>query len=164
MSLRKVSATEPDVWDETRFCRPECLLLDSLRLWSQSPSNLEHIRRMLTRELGPDAAFRTAKSLKFFCHVIGLHARRTLQLMHPGVLAATADERTMLALIGAVLHGRRVQAHAIADWLLPPQCHGTVIAIAGELGRSMRSGGLVIAPPRGAQVPVQEPMTLRAVG
>lgn len=164
MSLRKIRNVRSDHWDETRFCRPECLLLDSLRLWSQNPANLEHIRHMMTRELGPDAAFRAAKALKFFSHVVGLHARRTLALMHPGVIDATADERAMLALIGAVLHGRRAQANALADWLLPPTCHGTVIAIAGELGRALRAGGLMIAAPRGPMAPEAEPVALRAVG
>lgn len=165
MSLRKVSASPSRSWDETRFCRPECLLLDSLRLWSQNPTNLEHIRRMMTREMGPDAAFRAAKALKFFCHVVGLHSRRTMMLMHPGVIGATADERAMLALIGAVLHGRRSQAHALANWLLPVSCHGTVIAISGELGRALKSGGLEIASPRSAVVhQYEQAPLLRAVG
>lgn len=164
MNLRKVSDAAADPWDGTRFCRPECLFLDSLRLWSQNPANLEHIRRMMTRELGPAPAERAAKGLKFFGHVVGMHARRTLTLLHPGVIGATADERAMLAMIGAVLHGRRTQARAIADWLLPPDCHGTVMALSGELGRAFRAGGLEFPAPRQSPVPEEETVYLRAVG
>ena len=91
MNLRKVSDATTDPWGDTRFCRPEVLFLDSLRLWSQNPANLEHIRRMMMRELGPAPAERATKGLKFFGHVVGLHARRTLQLMHPGIVGATTD-------------------------------------------------------------------------
>jgi len=164
MNLRKVSDATTDPWGDTRFCRPEVLFLDSLRLWSQNPANLEHIRRMMMRELGPAPAERATKGLKFFGHVVGLHARRTLQLMHPGIVGATTDERAMLAMIGAVLHGRRSQAHAIANWLLPPDCHGTVLALSGELGRAFRAGGLEIAPPRAAYALEEVTVELRAVG
>ena len=119
---------------------------------------------MMMRELGPAPAERATKGLKFFGHVVGLHARRTLQLMHPGIVGATTDERAMLAMIGAVLHGRRSQAHAIANWLLPPDCHGTVLALSGELGRALRAGGLEIATPRAAYAPEEITVELRAVG
>ena len=115
------------------------------------------------RELGPAPAERATKGLKFFGHVVGLHARCTLQLMHPGIVGATTDERAMLAMIGAVLNGRRSQAHAIANWLLPPDCHGTVLALSGELGRAPRAGGLEIATPRAA-APEEITVELRAVG
>ena len=70
-------------------------------------------------------------------------------------MTATADERALLALIGAVLHNRRGQGSAIATWLLPPNCHGTVLALAGELGRAFATGGLELAPPRLPSAPKQ---------
>jgi len=149
--------------DGTRFCRPEMLLLDSLRLWSQDPGNAAYIRRRMAVEIGPDAAERAAKALKLLAHILGLHARRTIYLMRPGRLGASADERAILAMIGGVLHGRRGQAGAVAAWLLPVSCHGTVLALAGELGRAMRAGGLEIAPPRLPARPAGELLTIRAV-
>lgn len=136
--------------DETRFCRAEILLLDSFRLWSQSPENLTYIRRRLAHELGPNAGERAAKATKLLGHILGMQTRRTFYLMRPGSINVTTDERALLALIGAVLYDRRPHANAIAMLLLPVSCHGTVLAVAGELGRSFRTGGLVIAPPRDA--------------
>ena len=141
------------VQSETRFCRAECLVLDGVRLWSQAPQNLDYVRRRLTDEIGAMAGERAAKAIKMLGHLIGVHARRTFYLMHPGASGVTADERALLAMIGAQLHGRRAHANALATWLLPHHCHGTVLAVAGELGRALRRGGLDIAPPREASPP-----------
>jgi len=149
--------------DETRFCRPESLLLDSFRLWSQSPENLTYIRRRLCHEIGTPAGERAAKAIKLLGHILGLQTRRTFYLMRPGSIGVTTDERTLLALIGAVLHDRRPHANAIAMLLLPVTCHGTVLAVAGELGRAFRAGGLVIAPPRHAVTPMTFNREIRAV-
>ena len=149
--------------DETRFCRPESLLLDSFRLWSQSPENLTYIRRRLCHEMGPPAGERAAKAIKLLGHILGLQTRRTFYLMRPGSNGVTTDERSLLALIGAVLHDRRPHANAIAMLLLPVSCHGTVLAVAGELGRALRSGGFVIAPPRGVMSPPVFSREIRAV-
>jgi len=163
MALTKRAYVTPSNLDETRFCRAESLLLDCLRLWSQSPENYTYLCRMIAREIGAPHADRAGKAVKFLAHVLGLHARRTFYLMHPGNKGATADERALLALIGAVLHGRRGHANAIASWLLPTSCHGTVLAIAGELGRSFRAGGLEIAKPREPNIVRIEERHLRAV-
>ncbi|MBO6519071.1 MAG: hypothetical protein JJ900_13645 [Rhodospirillales bacterium] len=149
--------------DETRFCRPEVLLLDSFRLWSQSPDNLAYVRRRLREELGPDAAERAAKAIKLLGHIMGLQTRRTFYLMRPGSVGVTPDERALLAMVGAVLHHRRPHANAIAMLLLPVPCHGTVLAVAGELGRAFRMGGLVIAPPRDVVGPPAYCREIRAV-
>jgi hypothetical protein len=98
--------------------------------------------------LGTPAGERAAKAIKLLGHILGLQTRRTFYLMRPGSLGATVDERTLIALIGAVLHDRRPHAHAMVTMLLPSSCHGTVLAVAGELGRSFRMGGLLFAPPR----------------
>lgn len=149
--------------DETRFCRPESLLLDSFRLWSQSPENMTYIRRRLCHELGETAGERAAKAIKLLGHVLGQQTRRTFYLMRPGSIGVTTDERALLAMIGAVLHDRRPHANAIATLLLPSACHGTVLAVAGELGRSFRMAGLVIAPPRDAVTPPAYSREIRAV-
>ncbi len=134
--------------DETRFCRPESLLLDSFRLWSQNPENLTYIRRRLCHEMGRLAGERAAKAMKLLGHILGLQTRRTFFLMRPGSLNVTTDERMLIGMIGALLHDRRSHANAMVTLLLPTPCHGTVLALAGELGRAFRMGGLVIAPPR----------------
>ncbi len=149
--------------DETRFCRPEVMLLDSFRLWSQNPENLTYIRRRLSLELGPEAGVRAAKAIKLLGHILGLQTRRTFYLMRPGSIGVTADERAFLAMIGAVLHDRRSHANAIANLLLPPTCHGTVLAVAGELGRAFMIGGLTIAPPRDVVPPPAYNREIRAV-
>lgn len=149
--------------DETRFCRPEVMLLDSFRLWSQNPENLTYIRRRLCHEIGNAAGERAAKAIKLLGHIMGLQTRRTFYLMRPGSTGVTADERALLAMIGAVLHDRRTHANAIATLLLPPTCHGTVLAVAGELGRALRSGGLMIAPPRDVMGPPTYSREIRAV-
>lgn len=163
MSLQKTITVQRPWQDDTRFCRPECLLLDGLRLWSQNPENLAYVRRIMTAEVGPQSSTRIIKALKLLGHLVGLHARRTFRLRHPGAQGATADERALIAMIGAVLHERRSQAHAIAEWLLPVACHGTVLALAGELGRAMRAAGLEIAPPRHAVAPQSGDVRLRTV-
>lgn len=163
MSLQEKASDSRPWQDDTRFCRPECLLLDGLRLWSQNPENLAYVRRIMTAEVGPRSTTRIIKALKLLGHLVGLHARRTFRLRHPGAHGATADERALIALIGAVLHDRRGQAHAIAEWLLPVQCHGTVLALAGELGRAMRAAGLEIAPPRHAVAAPSRDVRLRTV-
>tara|TARA_R110002126_G_scaffold14572_2_gene61020 strand:- start:1122 stop:1622 length:501 start_codon:yes stop_codon:yes gene_type:complete len=155
MMMRKRAYVAPSETDQVRFCRPESLLLDGVRLWSQNPENYAYIRRRYACELGAAAAERAAKATKMLAHVIGLNARRTFYLCHPGAMTATADERALLALIGAVLHNRRGQGSAIATWLLPPNCHGTVLALAGELGRAFATGGLELAPPRLPSAPKQ---------
>ncbi len=149
--------------DETRFCRPEVLLLDSFRLWSQSPDNLAYIRRRLAEELGSGAGERAAKAIKLLGHIMGLQTRRTFYLMRPGSINVTSDERALLAMIGAVLHHRRTHANAIATLLLPVSCHGTVLAVAGELGRAFRMAGLVIAAPRDVTGPPVYRGEIRAV-
>lgn len=149
--------------DDTQFCKPESLLLDGFRLWSQSPQNMAYIRRRLAAEMNEGSAERAAKAMKLLAHVIGVHARRTFYLMHPGSTGATADERALLAMIGAVLHGRRGHANAIAQWLLPTDCHGTVLAVAGELGRALKAGGLEISAPRLAARPHPQSIAIRRV-
>lgn len=149
--------------DETRFCRPEILLLDSFRLWSQNPENLTYIRRRLGNELGPTAGERAAKAIKLLGHILGLQTRRTFYLMRPGSTGVTTDERALLVMIGAVLHDRRPHANAVATLLLPAPCHGTVLAVAGELGRSFRLGGLEIAAPRNVAEPPAYNRDIRAV-
>lgn len=163
MMLPKSTECPSSGRDDTQFCKPESLLLDGFRLWSQSPQNMTYVRRRLAAEMGEGAAERVAKAMKLLAHVIGVHARRTFYLMHPGSAGATADERALLAMIGAVLHGRRGHANAIAQWLLPTRCHGTVLAVAGELGRAMRTGGLEIAPPRDATPPRLQAPSIRCV-
>lgn len=149
--------------DETRFCRPEVMLLDSFRLWSQNPENMAYIRRRLCHEIGHAAGERAAKAIKLLGHILGLQTRRTFYLMRPGSVGVTADERALLAMIGAVIHDRRPHADAIATLLLPPTCHGTVLAVAGELGRAFMMGGLVVAPPRGVTAPPAYNREIRAV-
>lgn len=163
MTIHRSNENRISCNDETRFCRPESLLLDSFRLWSQSPENLTYIRRHLCHEIGMSAGERAAKAIKLLGHILGLQTRRTFYLMRPGSIGVTTDERTLLALIGAVLHDRRPHANAIAMLLLPVTCHGTVLAVAGELGRAFRAGGLVIAPPRYAVTPITYNCEIRAV-
>lgn len=149
--------------DETRFCRPEVMLLDSFRLWSQDPENMAYIRRRLCHELGHPAGERAAKAIKLLGHILGLQTRRTFYLMRPGSVGVTPDERALLAMIGAVLHDRRPHAGAIATLLLPVTCHGTVLAVAGELGRAFMMGGLIVAPPRDVSPPPVYNREIRAV-
>lgn len=163
MTIHKTSDSRLNRYDETRFCRPECLMLDSIRLWSQSPENLTYVRRRLCHEIGPTAGERAAKAIKLLGHILGMQTRRTFYLMRPGSLQATADERALLAMIGAVLHGRWPHANAIATLLLPVSCHGTVLAVAGELGRAFKMGGLEIAPPRTASSSPAYRRDIRAV-
>jgi len=163
MIVKQRAYVRPEVSSETRFCRPEALLLDCFRLWSQSPDNYTYLSGLIAREVGRPHAERSAKAIKLLAHVLGLHSRRTFYLMHPGSKGATADERALLALIGAVLHNHRTHANAIAMWLLPVTCHGTVLAVAGELGRAFRAGGLEIARPRHAAMQKKEPVQIRAV-
>lgn len=167
MMMRKRSYVAPSETDQVRFCRPESLLLDGVRLWSQNPENYAYIRRRFAAELGGASAERAAKAIKMLAHVIGLNAGRTFYLCHPGAMTATADERALLAMIGAVLHNRRGQGNAIATWLLPSNCHGTVLALAGELGRAFAAAGFEIAPPRlprGPQASAQNLMPTVAFG
>lgn len=163
MTIKKRAYVSPLKLDETRFCRAEALLLDCFRLWSQSPENYTYLRGLMAREFGSPHADRASKAVKLLAHVLGLHARRTFYLMHPGCKGATADERALLALIGAILHDRRPHANAIASWLIPTSCHGTVLAVAGEIGRAFKAGGLVIAKPRNPVVPDPQEKVLRAV-
>lgn len=163
MTLIKRAYVNPSNFDETRFCRAESLLLDCFRLWSQSPENYTYLRGLMAREFGSPHADRAGKAVKLLAHVLGLHARRTFYLMHPGSKGATADERALLALIGAVLHDRRPHANAIASWLLPTSCHGTVLAVAAELGRAFKAGGHEIAKPRNPVALNTEEKVLRAV-
>lgn len=138
-----------------RFCKPEALLLDGFRLWSQSPDNMTYIRRILIGALGEQSGERAAKALKMLSYLIGIHANRTFMMYHPGNLKATADERWLLALIGAAFHGQRLHASAIVSYLLPVNCHGTVLAVSGELGRAFAAGGCEFAPPRKPLAPTQ---------
>lgn len=138
----------PEIADATRFCKPETLLLDGFRLWSQNPDNMTYIRRKFIGALGEQLGERATKALKMLSYLIGVHAHRTFLMYHPGSLKATADERWLLALVGAVLHGERTQAVAMVTYLLPYGCHGTVLAVAGEMGRSLSAGGYEIARPR----------------
>ena len=153
MTIKKRAYVSPLKSNKTRFCRAESLLLDCFRLWSQSPENYTYLRGLMAREFGSPHADRASKGVKLLAHVLGLYARRTFYLMHPGCEGATADERALLVLIGAVLHDRRPHANAIASWLLPTQCHGTVLAVAGEIGRAFKAGGLEIARPRNSVTP-----------
>lgn len=149
--------------DGTRFCEPEALLLDGFRLWSQSPENMPYIRRIFIGALGVQAGERATKALKMLSFLIGTHAHRTFLMYHPGKLKATADERWLLALIGATLHGQRSHAAAVVSYLLPDNCHGTVLAVAGELGRAFKSGGQEFAPPRPSIAPKKRDTEIRAV-
>ncbi len=161
--LRKVSPNCPPRKDDAVFCQPEVLLLENLRLWSQSTGTYPYIRRRMIEALGERDGVRAAKAIKMMAHILGLNARRTFYLMLPGTRGATADERALLALVGAVLSQRRSQANAVATWLLPYNCHGTFLAVAGELGRAMKSGGYEIAPPRDIAVPKIVETCMRAV-
>ena len=163
MTIKKRAYVSPLKSNKTRFCRAESLLLDCFRLWSQSPENYTYLRGLMAREFGTPHADRACKGVKLLAHVLGLHARRTFYLMHPGCEGATADERALLALIGAVIHDRRPHAKAIASWLLPTQCHGTVLAVAGEIGRAFKAGGLEIARPRNSATPDTRETVLCAV-
>ncbi len=163
MTHKKRAYVNPLKFDETQFCRAESLLLDCFRLWSQSPENYTYLRGLMAREFGAPHADRAGKAVKLLAHVLGLHARRTFYLMHPGCKGVTTDERALLALIGAVLHDRRPHANAIATWLLPTSCHGTVLAVAGEIGRAFKAGGLEIAKPREPAAPRAKEKSLRAV-
>lgn len=153
MNVQEIVERPTPIEDDVRFCTAESLILDGIRLWSQNPKNLDYVRRRLIAELGAASGERAAKALKLLGHVVGLHARRTFYLMHPGAAGATADERALLGIIGAQLHRRRAHANALAMWLLPVNCHGTVLAVAGELGRALAAGGHEIAPPRKPQPP-----------
>ncbi len=161
--LRKVSPDCPPFRDDAVFCRPEVLLLENLRLWSQSSGTYPYIRRRMIEALGEPNGVRAAKAIKMMAHVLGLHARRTFYLQLPGTRDATVDERALLTLIGAVLHSRRTQANAVATWLLPYSCHGTFLAVAGELGRAMQASGYEIAPPRDVAPPAAASQKMRAV-
>lgn len=162
MTLQKTrSLLSPD--NGTRFCEPESLLLDGFRLWSQSPENMPYIRRIFIGALGVQAGERATKALKMLSFLIGTHAHRTFLMYHPGKLKATADERWLLALIGATLHGQRSHAAAVVAYLLPVNCHGTVLAVAGELGRAFKSGGQELAPPRQSIAPKMRDVEIRAV-
>lgn len=162
MTLRKIRSLRPSD-DVARFCKPEALLLDGFRLSSQSPENMIYIRRKFIGVLGQQSGERATKALKMLSYLIGVHAHRTFMMYHPGKLKATTDERWLLALIGAALHGERTHATAIVSYLLPVNCHGTVLAVAGELGRSLAAGEHKIAAPRKALVPSKEPIEIRAV-
>ena len=162
MTLRKIRSLRPSD-DVARFCKPEALLLDGFRLWSQSPENMTYIRRKFISALGQQSGERAAKALKMLSYLIGVHAHRTFMMYHPGKIKATTDERWLLALIGAALHGERAHATAIVSYLMPINCHGTVLAVAGELGRSLAAGDQVIAPPRKPMVPSQNAVEIRAV-
>ena len=161
--LRKISHDCPPRKNDAVFCEPEVLLLENLRLWSQSTGMYPYIRRRMIEALGERDGVRAAKAIKMMAHILGLNARRTFYLMLPGTRGATADERALLALIGAVLTQRRTQANAIATWLLPYNCHGTFLAVAGELGRAMKAGGQEIAPPRDIAVPQTNHVRMEAV-
>jgi hypothetical protein len=163
MTVPNQAYVETHQGDETRFCQPESLLLDSFRLWSQNPENLTYVRRRLCHEMGSAAGERAAKAMKLLGHILGLQTRRTFYLMRPGSLSVTTDERTLIAMIGAILHGRRDHANAMVTLLLPTPCHGTVLALAGELGRAFRMGGLVLAPPRDIAQPRAVTRDIRAV-
>jgi len=162
MTLRKIRSLGPSD-DVTRFCKPEALFLDGFRLWSQSPENMTYIRRKFIGALGQQSGERATKALKMLSYLIGIHAHRTFMMHHPDKIKATTDERWLLALIGATLHGERAHAAAIVTYLMPVNCHGTVLAVAGELGRSFASGDQVIAPPRKSAVPSQDFVEIRAV-
>lgn len=165
MTLHKTrSLLQPD--EGARFCKPEALLLDGFRLWSQSPDNMTYIRRIFIGALGEQSGDRAAKAVKMLSYLIGLHAHRTFLMYHPGKLKVTADERWLLALIGATLHGERPHASAIVSYLLPINCHGTVLAVSGELGRAFAAGGCEFAAPRAPVAPqhgTQGKMEIRAV-
>ena len=162
MTLQKIRSLRPSD-DGARFCKPEALLLDGFRLWSQSPENMTYIRRTFTGALGQQAGERATKALKMLSYLIGMHAHRTFMMYHPGKLKATTDERWLLALVGAALHGERAHASAIVSYLLPKNCHGTVLAVAGELGRSFAAGGHEFARPRQPMAPTQRSAEIRAV-
>lgn len=162
MTLQKTrSLLSPE--NVTRFCEPEALLLDGFRLWSQSPDNMTYIRRIFTGALGDQSGERATKALKMLSFLIGTHAHRTFMMYHPGKLRVTADERWLLALIGATLHGQRSHASAIVSYLLPSNCHGTVLAVSGELGRAFMAGGHEFAPPRESMTPRQGVSEIREV-
>lgn len=149
--------------DVARFCKPESLLLDGFRLWSQSPDNVGYIQRKFCRALGEGPGERATKAMKMLTYLIGVHAHRTFFMFHPGTLNATADERWLLGLIGALVHGQRTRAGAMVTYLLPVTCHGTVLAVAGELGRSFAAGGYELARPRGSAVAKSPEAKIRAV-
>lgn len=162
MTLRKTRSLHPSD-DITRFCRPESLMLDGFRLWSQSPDNMGYIRRKFIGALGEQSGERATKALKMLSYLIGIHAHRTFFMHYPGALKATADERWLLALVGALVHGERTKAVAMVTYFLPITCHGTVLAVAGELGRAFASGGYEIAMPRHSAPPALREVEISAV-
>lgn len=157
------SGPVPELLDGTRFCKPETLLLDGFRLWSQNADNMTYIRRKFVGALGAQAGERATKALKMLSYLIGIHAHRTFLMYHPGSPKATADERWLLALVGAVLHRERSRAVAMVTYMLPYSCHGTVLAVAGELGRSLSGAGYEIPRPRKSAALVQSGAEIRAV-
>jgi hypothetical protein len=145
------------------FCRPEVLVLENLRLWSQTPGTYQYIQKNLRQELGEGPGLRVAKAIKMMSHVLGVHARRTIYLKVPGSSGATNDERALLTIMGCLLNSRRSQATAIATWLLPYNCHGTFLAVAGELARALKDGGHEVAKPRAVIAPRVQAVTLKRV-
>ena len=84
-----------------------------------------------------------------FCDALGRHARRRLSLNGCRCRALAADERCLLALLGAAQGGALRHAQALADWLCRPAGQAALVNAAGLVACSFRSRGLLLPQPIG---------------
>lgn len=133
--------------------RAERLVVRSLRRWLKGGGDWDRAVADASRNLKPTSARAYVNGLAGLATTIDDGARRMLRLRLPSCTRVSADERTVLALIGALQHDRFDYAHALLRYLIQPAGRQAAMAHALSVARAMQKGGLGLARPRAARPP-----------
>ena len=144
------------------LCRGERLFIGSLRRWMRGSEDWDRAVREAVTVLKPAAGLVFANALGSLAQVIDDHARRTLRMRIPSSKLVSTDERSLIALIGALQHDRFDHAHAILQYLVVPAARRAAISHALSVSRALQKGGFNFLMPRGARPARAEPR-LRSV-
>ena len=87
-------------------------------------------------------------------------ARRMLRLRTPLSNHVSADERAIIALVGAIQHDRFEHAHALLNYLVQDHAGRTVMIHAVTIAKTMAKGGFNLAAPV-AHRPIWTPDQIR---
>lgn len=142
--------------------RGEDLFVRSLRRWLRGGAEWERTVQEAVRLLKPAPGMVFVHALNNLATAIDSHSRRSLRLRLPGCRRVSADERMLVALIGAVQNGLDDHAGALLSYLITPAGRGPAITHAFSLAAALKKGGFAFAPPRGLRPPGAKP-GLRAV-
>ena len=129
------------------FCRGERFMISALRRWLRGGEDWQRAIRDAGRHLKPALAMSFTNTLNSVGEGLDGGARRMLRLRTPLSNHVSADERAIIALVGAIQHDRFEHAHALLNYLVQDHAGRTVMIHAVTIAKTMAKGGFNLAAP-----------------